>query len=138
LRIIAGSLGWWVVARRVLRQKRPAKSAALEAFFCGIAFVPDCGRMLGLVLAFPALTDFRSNVPNSDRYKSLDMQKTSIPRCPRCLDGGSVQLVEVSDDASAVFEPLPEGWKGREFRCECGWSQPLGKSKDEKPTAVGQ
>ena len=64
------------------------------------------------------------------------MRKIIIPTCPSCLDGGKVELIDVPHDAIGVFEPVPKGWEGREFRCECGWSMPAGsagKEKDDEP-----
>ena len=62
------------------------------------------------------------------------MRTISMPRCPRCLDGGNVELVDVATEASSVFSRLPEGWQQREFRCECGWSMPAdGEDQIEAP-----
>ena len=68
------------------------------------------------------------------------MRSISMPRCPRCLDGGNVQLVEVAADANAVFSPLPAGWQKREFHCECGWSQPADdeSKRPPRPSAPGK
>jgi hypothetical protein len=61
------------------------------------------------------------------------MRTISMPRCPRCLDGGNVQRVEVATAAKSMFSPLPEGWQQREFRCECGWSEPADDGEREIP-----
>jgi hypothetical protein len=57
------------------------------------------------------------------------VQTAGVPRCPKCLAAGSVQIVEVTFDATTVFDPLPHGWDKvavyKEFRCGCGWSTPV-------------
>lgn len=59
--------------------------------------------------------------------------KKQWPRCPKCIDGGKVTLINLENQASAVFDPLPEGWEtaAKEFRCECGWSIPADQWQKE-------
>jgi hypothetical protein len=52
------------------------------------------------------------------------------PRCPRCIDGGQVQLIDAPDQDSTIFQPRPGDEPPRQaFLCnECGWTMPVEKS----------
>jgi hypothetical protein len=64
------------------------------------------------------------------------MVTLSPPNCPKCIDGGTVTLVEITNEAESVFYPLPDGERGstREWQCECGWSQ----AEPDQPAASGK
>jgi hypothetical protein len=55
------------------------------------------------------------------------MDAIKVPTCPQCPDGGNVKLIKITDEADAVFEPMPEGWDETVyvFQCTCGWSMGL-------------
>jgi hypothetical protein len=84
---------------------------------------PTGGRCLTLAARKP-----RNLVATSD-----------VPLCPKCLDAGSVQMVEFTFDATTIFSPLPPGRENnvvhREFRCGCGWTTPVlpGQSRQPDP-----
>jgi predicted RNA-binding Zn-ribbon protein involved in translation (DUF1610 family) len=50
------------------------------------------------------------------------MTATDAPACPRCADGGTVEIIDYQQDAS-VFHPLPKRRNGTVFQCSaCGWA----------------
>jgi hypothetical protein len=57
-----------------------------------------------------------------------------LPRCPKCLDGGRVEVVLIPSDVDLVFQPLPEGWPNGtcELRCECGWTIPISAEQADR------
>ncbi len=47
-----------------------------------------------------------------------------LPTCPRCRDGGVVEVMEVRIAEGNVFQPLPRlPPVVKVFRCRCGWMQ---------------
>ena len=55
------------------------------------------------------------------------MRSLAIPSCPKCIDGGRVELVKVRNELCSIFQPLPEGQMALEleYRCGCGWVKPV-------------
>jgi hypothetical protein len=55
------------------------------------------------------------------------MQTASLPRCPKCADGGNVKVVKTPNAETAIFKPLPDGWieASESYECECGWCEPV-------------
>ena len=55
------------------------------------------------------------------------MQTISMPRCERCIDGGSVQIIEVPDENRSIFQPRPsDPLPAHALLCrECGWTIPV-------------
>jgi hypothetical protein len=51
----------------------------------------------------------------------------TLPKCPKCADGGNVTLAEAVNEAASVFKPLPDGEREivREYHCDCGWAAPM-------------
>ena len=50
------------------------------------------------------------------------MIATDAPACPRCADGGTVEIIDYQQDAS-VFDPLPKRPNVIVYQCSaCGWA----------------
>jgi hypothetical protein len=56
----------------------------------------------------------------------------SLPKCPRCPDGGKVELVAGENDKTIFKPPPPQARKMEVFQCKaCGWTIMRTKPKPE-------
>lgn len=53
------------------------------------------------------------------------MKSNSMPKCPKCIDGGVVRVSEMPNEDSSIFKPLPKGQPEtiKVYKCVCGWTQ---------------
>ena len=69
------------------------------------------------------------------------MQTASLPRCPKCADGGNVVVAQVCVSEDSIFKPLPSGAEKMVpmFQCDCGWEMPVADVPvEDKPFEEGQ